>query len=65
MRVNCDGREPFGSGNVGEVLAEALLVDRQVIGEWQQDGGDHSVRGVMGMAGHLSFPHERRFTIDL
>jgi hypothetical protein len=52
MGVNRNGRKPFGGGNVGEVLAEALFVDRQVIGEWQEDGGDHAVRGVMGMAGH-------------
>jgi hypothetical protein len=65
MGINRNGRKPFGGGNVGEVLAEALFVDRQVIGERQQDGGDHAVRRVLGMAGHLSSPHERPDTNDL
>src|SRR6516165_2892120 len=69
MGVNRNGRQPFGSGNVGEVLAEALFIDRQVIGEWQQNGGDHALRGVMGMAGHCALLtatcHKRSVTNDL
>jgi hypothetical protein len=34
------------------VLAEAFFVDRQIVGKGEQDGRDHTVRGVMGMAGH-------------
>src|SRR5262249_61557799 len=65
MGVYRNGRKAFGGGNVGEMLAEALFIDRQVIGEWQQDGGDHAVRGVMGMAGDFGSPHKRPGTNDL
>src|SRR5215472_4116618 len=58
MSVNRNGRKPLNGGNIGEVLAEAFFVDAQIVGERQQDGGDHAVRRVRGMAGHFGSPRK-------
>jgi hypothetical protein len=54
MGIDCKGGEPLDRGNVGEMLAEALFIDRQVIRERQDNGRDHTVRQIMGVTGHFS-----------
>src|SRR5262249_21026011 len=65
MGVNRNGREPFRGGNVGEVLAEAFFVDGEVVGERQQDRGDHSMWHELGMATHWALLTKRRDTNGL
>ena len=53
MGIDGDGREALGRRDVAQMLAEALLVDRQVVLERQQDGRNDAVRHIMGVAGHF------------
>ena len=53
MGVDGDGGEPVGRRDVGQVLAEAVLVDRKVVGERQQHSRDNPVGHIMGVTGHL------------
>ena len=54
VRVDGDGREALGRGHVAQVLAEARLVDRQVVVERQEDGRNDAVRDVALVAGHVA-----------
>src|SRR5215472_1269784 len=58
MGINRYRRKSVDGSHIGEVLAEAFFVDAQIVGERQQDGGDHAVRDVSGMAGHCSSPRK-------
>ena len=52
MGIDGDGGKARGRRHVAQVLAEAFLVDREIVGERQQDGRDDAVRHIMGVAGH-------------
>ena len=56
MRVDGDGRQSLGRGHVAQVLAEARLVDRQVVEERQQYGRDHAMRDIVLVTGHFRSP---------
>ena len=53
MGVDGDGGEALHRGDVAQMAAEALLVDREIVVERQQHGRDDAVRDVVGMTGHL------------
>ena len=52
MRVDGDRRDARRRRHVAQVLAEALLVDREVVVERQQHRRDDAVRDVGGVTGH-------------
>jgi len=51
VRVDSDGCQPFGRGDVAQMRAEGRLVDRQVLVERQQNGGNDAARDVLAHAG--------------
>ncbi len=44
---------PVDRRDIAQMLAEALLVDREVVGERQQDGRNDAMGHIMGVTGHF------------
>ena len=55
MGVDGDGGKARGRRHVAQVLAEARLVDRQIVRERQEDGRNDAVRHIVGVTGHRNF----------
>ena len=53
MSVDRDGGEALDRRDILQVLAETLLVDRQVVVERQDDGRNDAMRHEMGMTRHF------------
>ena len=56
MGVDGDRREAGRRRDVAQVLAEALLVDRKVVGERQQDRRNDALRDIIGVTGTRPSP---------
>ncbi len=54
MRVDGNRRQPVDRGDVAQMRPEALLIDRKIVEERQQDGRNDAVRRILGVAGHVA-----------
>jgi hypothetical protein len=53
VRVDRDGCKVWRRRDVAQMLAEALLVDGEIVGERQHDGRNDAVRNIVGVLGHF------------
>ena len=58
MRVDGDGGQAFDRRDVAQMLAEACLVDRQIVVERQQHRRNHAVGNISLPLRHEPLPFE-------
>jgi hypothetical protein len=54
--IDGDGRKVRRYRDLAQMLAEALLIDGEIVGKRQQDGRNDAVRQIVGVSGHFDLP---------